>query len=149
MRLAPVVLAVILGLLGMHALVVANGAHSMSTPSQAVLASPDTASPMVGSPTVTIPMPSAVVAGADGVAPADGDDPPAPQGDHSAGHQMLHLCLAVLAALIVLLTALLPAVLRGLPGSPGGSNAGRTRSAPRRRPPPTAVRLAQLCVMRN
>jgi hypothetical protein len=75
---------------------------------------------------------------------------PAGSNGHAALHDLLHLCLAVLTALALLAVAALLALFVG--GRPAGGDSfavlGRPVVGPRA-PPPTSVRLAQLCVLRN
>ncbi len=92
----------------------------------------------------------------DGEMPAAGPAPAAgvagerePAGQHSALHDLLHLCLAVVAALLVLAgTALLTLLAGSAARRAGDPRGGRPGTGPRA-PPPTSVRLAQLCVLRN
>lgn len=84
--------------------------------------------------------------GHDAPAHPPGDTAPA---DHGAGHDLLHLCLAILIALAALATV--PALLgRWRPGAVAGAGAGIRGVATFARPPPpaTAVRLAALGVLR-
>lgn len=76
------------------------------------------------------------------------EDHSAPHDPMSALHDLLHLCLAVLTGLLVLAAAVLLALLlmRRLRPSAPGTARPVTGS---RSPPPTSVRLAQLCVLRN
>ncbi|GAA2877527.1 hypothetical protein GCM10010472_39100 [Pseudonocardia halophobica] len=99
------------------------------------------------------PMTTASTAAGAGVAPvmrgADstvGTDRP---GQHSALHDLLHLCLAVLTALIAFAAAALLALLVGRATRRHASTTGGRPVAGPRAPPPTSVRLAQLCVLRN
>ncbi|RTL61629.1 MAG: hypothetical protein EKK42_34605 [Pseudonocardiaceae bacterium] len=71
-------------------------------------------------------------------------------GGRSVLHDLLHLCMAVLSALTLLAAAALLAWFLG--GRTGRSDSvrGVWQPAPGpRAPPPTSVRLAQLCVLRN
>ncbi|MCF7547443.1 hypothetical protein [Pseudonocardia sp. WMMC193] len=72
-----------------------------------------------------------------------------PFGQHSALHDLLHLCLAVLTGLLVLAAAALFAVLVGSATKRGTPLSGARPTAGPRAPPSTSVRLAQLCVLRN
>ena len=76
----------------------------------------------------------------------DGSSP----GDSMPGlHELLHLCLAVLTALIAFSAVVLLAFLAAQSGVVFAlRRAERPASGPRA-PPPTGVRLAQLCVLRN
>ncbi len=67
----------------------------------------------------------------------------------SSMHQVLHLCLAILAALLVLGMAALALWPTQRPGHQAISLGMLVCRVPRRRPPPTSVRLAQLCVLRT
>lgn len=145
------VLPLILGVLCMHALVLigaapAIGGH-MNGPGSVATA-----------PGAAQGMPAHASAGTTDAAAAS---PLAQQGtDHSvhgAGHgsmpssmhQILHLCLAILAALLVLGMAALALWPTLRPDRRHVRIRALVRRAPRRRPPPTSVRLAQLCVLRT
>lgn len=67
----------------------------------------------------------------------------------SSMHQILHLCLAILAALLVLGMAALALWPTLRPDRRHVRIRALVRRASRRRPPPTSVRLAQLCVLRT
>jgi hypothetical protein len=70
-------------------------------------------------------------------------------GSMPASHDLLHLCLAVLAVAVVLgLGDAAAALVRRGHRSASGRPAGVVTVQPRP-PPRTAVRLAQLCVLRN
>ena len=75
------------------------------------------------------------------------DHAPAPGGGH--GHSMLHLCLAVLAALGLLLAASLLLRIGRAPITDGRVRFRGADLAAPARPPPTAERLARLCVLRT
>ncbi|WP_234027740.1 hypothetical protein [Pseudonocardia dioxanivorans] len=75
--------------------------------------------------------------------------PAEPAGGHSALHDLLHLCLAVLTALLALAVAALLAFVLGRTAQPGTITRGGRPVVGPRAPPPTSVRLAQLCVLRN
>lgn len=144
------VLTLIVGVLCMHALVLigtspAGGGHSVghgpvaaSSPIQAmpVHASAGTGDAVPASPLV-----------------AEGSD----HADHgarhgstpSAMHHVLHLCLAILAALVVVGAAALVLWRTLRPDRTSVPIGALVRRAPDRPPPPTSVRLAQLCVLRN
>lgn len=138
-------LALIVGLLGMHGLVVIDSDH-MGDPT------PQSSSAMTMHP----PPPTATHGEATTpVAPpgASHHGTPVPAHDgipHPGAHQMLHLCLAVLAALLTLIACVglmwsldRPGIIASLAALRNG------RREPPLRPPPTSVRLAQLSVMRN
>ncbi|WP_433505499.1 hypothetical protein ACQP04_02720 [Pseudonocardia halophobica] len=72
-----------------------------------------------------------------------------PDAPRSALHDLLHLCLAVLTALLALAAAALLALFVGRATHRDGSPAGGLPVAGPQAPPPTSVRLAQLCVLRN
>jgi hypothetical protein len=77
-----------------------------------------------------------------GHGPGDGSMP-------SSLHQVLHLCLAILSALLAL-GAIALALWRTVRPDRQATRISRLEGrAPPRRPPPTSVRLAQLCVLRN
>ncbi|WP_345412850.1 hypothetical protein [Pseudonocardia xishanensis] len=71
-----------------------------------------------------------------------------PHDPMSALHTLLHLCLAVLTGLLVLAAAVLLALLLIRRRRAPAPSAGRPVTGPRA-PPPTSVRLARLCVLRN
>ena len=127
-----VMLALIAGVLGMHALVVDG--HDMQN---GVAAHHATAEPATG-PIAVAQM------DADALMPAQSGTPAGPM---DVAHGLLHLCLAVLAAIALLLLGLFsvatPAAVaaRLLLRGPAPS--------PARPPPRSAVRLALLCVLRN
>lgn len=141
------VLALIVGVLGMHALVVLPSAAGHRMPSPVV-----TAPAVADNGAVHI-----ATAVHDGTAPAAAagvqlvSDHPGPGGGHgsSPSHHVLHLCLAILAALVVLGMAALALWPLQRPDRHEVAIGALTGRAPRRRPPPTSVRLAQLCVLRN
>lgn len=130
------------GLVAMHSLMLAGGGgtgHPVGT-----------AKMVMSGPMATLPAHPVSYAGSK-VEPAPAvDDHPGRSGHHGDGMSMLlHLCLAVLGALLLALAApLLLAVLDR--AAPAGSRAGplTPRTHPRA-PPPTPVRLAQLCVSRR
>ncbi|WP_098961401.1 hypothetical protein [Pseudonocardia sp. N23] len=76
-------------------------------------------------------------------------DGPLPDDSVPALHDLLHLCLAVLTALIALSAVVLLAVLAARSGASMVSSGAPRRASGPRAPPPTAVRLASLCVLRN
>lgn len=144
------VLAVVAGLIGMHHLIahspVAPGPSAQSSAGPGPLAGPGLVT--VSSPiethrapapaaSMTMSGPSDRVHGGVGTAM----DPAA----NAAMDMAMHACLAVLAALIVL--GLLAAVAEVLDPGRGVTFGIAARWA--RPPPRTAVRLAQLCVLRN
>ncbi|GAY10972.1 hypothetical protein [Pseudonocardia sp. N23] len=75
--------------------------------------------------------------------------PAGPAGGHSVLHDLLHLCLAVLTILLALAGAVLLAVVVARATRPDTIHRGGRPAAGPRAPPPTSVRLAQLCVLRN
>jgi hypothetical protein len=79
----------------------------------------------------------------------DTADPTWPSSGHSMMHDLLHLCLAVLTALLALAAAALLAVVVARAGRSDTNRRGGRPVAGPRAPPPTSVRLAQLCVLRN
>lgn len=72
-----------------------------------------------------------------------------PNAPSSALHDLLHLCLAVLTALLAFAAAALLALLAWRGTRRHASTTGGRPVAGPRAPPPTSVRLAQLCVLRN
>lgn len=123
-RLLVLVLPVLLGLLGMHALA------APPAPSGAQH------SPAVGASSV----PSHGTEGAR----------PAPHGTtHDGAAHLLHLCLAVLAAGVALAAVVLLSGFAPLPPARRPAGPGRPRTAPTARPPPVPRRLALLCVSRT
>ncbi|MFP5068068.1 DUF6153 family protein [Pseudonocardia nantongensis] len=133
--LLVLVLPVLLGLVGMHALVVP--APTTATSPTVARIPVEHATPQHG------PVVPAGGAGEHG-APAGHDD----HHDDGASH-LMHLCLAVLAAVgVALLSAWL---FLGRLSLPGSSTPVRrwTGGMPAARPPPVPRRLAQLCVLRN
>jgi hypothetical protein len=133
------------GLVAMHSLMLAGGGgtgHPVGT-AKMVMSGPVVTSP--ASPAHPVSHAGAQVEPAPAV-----DDHPGRSGHHGDGMSMLlHLCLAVLGTLLLALAApLLLAVLDR--AAPAGSRAGpfTARTHPRA-PPPTPVRLAQLCVSRR
>jgi hypothetical protein len=139
------------GLIAMHTLMGVGGGHcagaatdamTTSTPVLMAARAPMTApAPMAGNAPVSAPAPTTAQSGATGH--------PGHHGDGSMS-MVAHLCLAVLGLLLLALAA--PAVLgwfrhdadriTQLAGYPAG--AGQPRA-----PPPTNVRLAQLCISRR
>ena len=125
-------LAVLFGVIAMHA-AVAPVSHTMAGMPSVV------SSVMPGSDTATSVVPRAGISMSTHHMPG-----PAP-----AAHRMLHLCLAVLATVIQLGLALVGLlILARRPRTPS-CRVPRVVSLAPRPPPPSAVRLAQLCVLRN
>ncbi len=143
-RLLVLVLPVLLGLLGMHALAappVSSGVHHAPA-----------AAPVVTHGGTLHDAPGPAHPGPHGVAPAgaQGAAHPDPRGvPHDGASHLLHLCLAVLAAGVVLAAAVLLAGFAPLPSSRGPAGPGSPRTAPVARPPPVPRRLALLCVSRT
>ncbi|MEJ8278117.1 DUF6153 family protein [Pseudonocardia spirodelae] len=131
------VLPVLLGLLGMHALAAPPAAEPLAAglpPAHAGAASPGPAGTGHGQHEGHRDH---------GDRGGHGD-----HGDHGAASHLLHLCLAVLVAGVALVAALLLTTVR--PPWPGRTaSPGRGSRAPAARPPPVGRRLAQLCVLRN
>jgi hypothetical protein len=134
------ILTVAAGLIGMHHLV----AH---TPD---LHGPGMSSPATAAADQAIGPPTSMDAATPAVAPASGMETvaAAPEPGTAAMDMLMHLCLAVLAGLLVLgpLLVAFATLFRRF----------RAANVPRavviawpRAPPRTAVRLAQLCVLRN
>jgi hypothetical protein len=153
-------LAVVLGVVVMHSPVAGPATPAATDP---MPAGPMSLEPMAVTPSAVAPMPlghgppGAVLTPGTGLASAVDAHLPSTQdgsaGDHDsmpagALHELMHLCLAVLAGLVVLGLVVLVFLLR---------RAARSAAAllpapvvvPPRPPPRTAVRLAQLCVLRN
>jgi hypothetical protein len=163
-------LALILGVLGMHALVmppmtmsaditrttvtdtipaptVTGDAHVTPTSAPANGAEPHATAMTASGQAVSAMAASEGTASSAAVTIAQaGSDPTSPMPDHG----MAHMCLAVLAAALAL--ALAAALLTAVSHQVGASThraPGLVRTAPRRPPPDHAVRLAELCVLRN
>ncbi|MEU9823354.1 hypothetical protein ACIGG9_29065 [Pseudonocardia alni] len=147
-RLLVLVLPVLLGLLGMHALAappVSSGVHHAPAVAPA-------AAPVVTHGGTLHDSPGPSHPGPHGAAPAGepGAAHPDPRGvPHDGASHLLHLCLAVLAAGVVLAAAVLLAGVAPLPSSRGPAGPGSPRTAPAARPPPAPRRLALLCVSRT
>ncbi|OSY34624.1 MULTISPECIES: DUF6153 family protein [Pseudonocardia] len=141
LQLVLLVLPVLLGLVGMHALVVPAAAPAPDTGHQVAVAA-SVAGPTDHRADAASAPPSAPVAAA-----ADHDPMPADHGEHDA--HLLHLCLAVLAAAgLALLAAWLFLGRLTLPVSVTPARQ-LAHGMPAQRPPPVPRRLAQLCVMRT
>ncbi|WP_143105647.1 DUF6153 family protein [Pseudonocardia ammonioxydans] len=139
LQLVLLVLPVLLGLVGMHALVV-PAAPAPETGHQVAIAA-SVAGP-TGHRADAAATPSAPVSAAATHHPMSTD-----HGEHDA--HLLHLCLAVLAAVgLGLLAAWLFLGRLTLPVSVTPARQ-RARDMPAQRPPPVPRRLAQLCVMRT
>lgn len=144
-RRVLLLLALIVGVLGMHALVLVpgTGADARMSPPAAMVHSAVHAGPDHGPAPAT---PATPVASTTVDLPGGGaGHGPMP----SAVQHGLHLCLAVMAALLVLGVTALVLSRTARPDRPDAPIGALVRRAPRRRPPPTSVRLAQLCVLRN
>ena len=151
------VLTLIVGVLGMHALVListapAAGEQMPTSVAMAAAAGPEGPDPV----SVGVRDPAAM----EGMTTAQpiGDDlehaaPSGPDAGHgpmpSSMHHLLHLCLAILAALLAIGMAAFALWPAQRPDHQGISIGPLVRQAPRRRAPPTSERLAQLCVLRN
>lgn len=153
---ALLLLSLVLGVLGMHALVLLPaapgvGGHVAAPAAPPIAATSDpsagSAHPMGGPEHGAMPDGSSAAAvgqpsDRSGHATGHGSTPP-------SLHHVLHLCLAILTALF-LLVAIAPATWSTVrPDRHATPLSGLVRRAPRCRPPPTSVRLAQLCVLRN
>ncbi|MEQ3542534.1 DUF6153 family protein [Pseudonocardia tropica] len=136
LQLVLLVLPVLLGLIGMHALVApapaADTGHGMAVAAAAAGHSDHRAD-----------------AASAQQAPMASEQPmPAGHGEHDATHA-LHLCLAVLAAAgVALLSVWLFLGRLPLPTAVAAA-LQRPRGRPAQRPPPVSRRLAQLCVLRT
>lgn len=137
------VLTLVLGVLGMHALVLvgssiaATGSHP-SGPAL-VVATSNAVQLMTGH---DVAGSAATEAGHSDRSGGHGSTP-------SLLHHAMHLCLAILAALLVV-GAVALVLWRTLSPDRGDVPVGaRVRRPPRRLTPPTSVRLAQLGVLRN
>lgn len=152
-RLLVLVLPVLLGLLGMHALA-APSAHSGVHDRPAVTARPAPHSglhsalysalrdgPARAAAVPAHPVPDGASAGA---------TRPDPHGSsYDGAAHLLHPCLAVLVAGVVLAVAVLLPGWAPLPAWRGPVGPGRPRTGPTGRPPPVPRRLALLCVSRT
>ncbi|WP_308816467.1 hypothetical protein [Pseudonocardia alni] len=131
-RLLVLVLPVLLGLLGMHALAappVSSGVHHPPAAAPAAAPAVTHGGTLHDSPGPSHP-------GAHGAAPAGepGAAHPGPHGvPHDGASHLLHLCLAVLAAGVVLAAAVLLAGVAPLPSSSRGRPVRGVRG-PHRRP---------------
>ncbi|WP_224393088.1 DUF6153 family protein [Pseudonocardia sp. ICBG1293] len=132
-RLLVLVLPVLLGLVGMHALAAPPASSGVHDAPAAVAH----AAPPDGAQVTVHPRPHP-------------DPHPRPHGmPHDGAAHLLHLCLAVLAAGIVLAAAALLSGFAPLPSARRPAGPGRPRTAPTARPPPVRRRLARLCVSRT
>ena len=141
-----VVLALILGVVAMHALVMPMG-DDEAMPAAISAGAAAGPGPAAASTAIGIHMATVTVAGASpiGIAGVSSSLPNTPPD----GHARMHLCLAVLAALVVLgLCALAYLVLLRRARIPAVPPMPVLTRWPRP-PPRTAIRLAQLCVLRN
>ena len=142
LQLVLLVLPVLLGLVGMHALVAPAAAPATDTAHQVAVATS-----VVGHTDLRADAASAPPAAPVSAAAAHGPMP-ADHGEHDAAH-VLHLCLTVLAAVgLALLAAWLFLGRLTLPVSVTPARQ-LARGMPAQRPPPVPRRLAQLCVMRT
>jgi hypothetical protein len=143
-------LAVLLGIVTMHALVGESTATTVpvaATPTASHAQQPEHVdmSLLDGARMTTV---TSAIAAAPGPMQAS-PTAPMPMPMPTSSHDLMHLCLAVLVALVVLLTRLL---LRSQVRLPETAPAPVTHSVdptPRRPPPGHAVRQAELCVLRN
>lgn len=140
LQVVLLVLPVLLGLIGMHALVApapaADPGHGAAVTATATGHNDHRADHRAD----TASAPSAPVAARQSM--------PADHGEHDDAH-VLHLCLAVLAAVgLTLLSAWVFLGRLTLPSSAPWSRQ-RARVQPAQRPPPVPRRLAQLCVLRT
>ncbi len=144
-RLLVLVLPVLLGLLGMHALAAPPGPSGVHhAPAVAAPSVPPAGTPF-GTQGPSHPAPHEVAPGG-----AQGATHPGPHGvPHDGASHLLHLCLAVLAAGVVLAAAVLLSGVAPLPSSRGSAGPGSPRTAAAARPPPAPRRLALLCVSRT
>lgn len=139
-------MTLVLGVLGMHALVLigsspaASGSHA---------AGPALVAAMSGA-VAHVPSHDAAVSVDSIAAPVDHTGQGGGHGSMpSMLHHALHLCLAILAALLVV-GAVALVLWRTLGPDRAEVPIGvLVRRVPRLRPPSTSVRLAQLCVLRN
>ncbi|SFO62048.1 hypothetical protein SAMN05216207_11153 [Pseudonocardia ammonioxydans] len=134
LRLTLLVLPVLLGLVGMHALV-APAPVPATDIGHTAAATMSSHADHRSAPSASTP-------------PGADDRPTTGHGEHDATH-LLHLCLAVLAAVgLALFSAWLFLGWLALPVSVTPARQ-RARGMPAQRPPPVPRRLAQLCVMRT
>ena len=134
------ILSIAAGLIAMHHL----GAH---TPD---MHGPDMSSPATATPAQATEQPISMDAATSAAHPASAMElvAAAPDPGTTAMSMLMHLCLAVLAALLVL--GMLAVAFAVLSRRPRAANISRAVViAWPRAPPRTAVRLAQLCVLRN
>jgi hypothetical protein len=133
---ALVVLALLAGVVAMHSLAMpmahtVDHAGSVTTAATAPGHQPS-GHPMAGGMTTTVATAMS-----------------APQAPGLGGHTMLHVCLAVLTALLLLALQAAAHLRRtGITVDRAPARAPHATPWPRP-PPPTSVRLAQLCVLRN
>ncbi|GAY10979.1 hypothetical protein TOK_5464 [Pseudonocardia sp. N23] len=134
-------LALLLGVAAMHSLAVPIGAdHAMPPATATTSPHPDGGS-----------IPGPLVTGSRAAGPAAGTAAVeiATAQPATAVEQIMHLCLAMLTALIILgLWAVTYLLATGYATARGPRPLAMVVTRPRA-PPPTAVRLAQLCVLRN
>ena len=141
LQLVLLVLPVLLGLVGMHALVAPAAAPAPDTEHQVAVAASVAGHTHLRVDAASTP-PSAPMSAAAAHGPM-----PADHGEHDA--HLLHLCLAVLAAVgLGLVAAWLFLGRLSLPVSVTPARQ-LAHGMPAQRPPPVPRRLAQLCVMRT
>ncbi|MEV1295924.1 DUF6153 family protein [Pseudonocardia sp. NPDC049635] len=139
LRLLVLVLPVLLGVVGMHALVAPVPASAIETGHGTAAVTTERANHAAETPPTPAALPT--------VAAHQHETPPGHE-KHDTAHG-LHLCLAVLAAAgLALLAAWLFLGRLALPASVSPSRR-RAHDRPVQRPPPVPRRLAQLCVMRT
>jgi hypothetical protein len=134
-----IVLALLVGVVAMHALVMPMGEdHAM----------PATAAPAAVSARLPAVGPAAVAEAMDVHADMPAHSSPVPSPERG-WQELMHLCLAVLAAAVALgLWAITYLIRTRTTSSPAALRMQVVTLWPRP-PPRTAVRLAQLCVLRN
>lgn len=137
-----VVLALLVGVVAMHSLVMPMvDDHAMPVASAAMTEDLH-GHVMTGPGTPVDAMPAGMSAGM----PNEMHPGPAPSPD---AHPMMHLCLAVLGALLLLALWVMTFVIRTRSVADAVPIRVRIAALWPRPPPPTSVRLAQLCVLRN
>lgn len=140
---ALVVLALLLGVAAMHAVV----APSMNDHT-AASAAPAEHAGVAMSPDAMVGGSGADAARNEPATPASGE-PAVPAAPMPMVHDLMHLCLAVLAAVALGVALIVFTIARGRETNTAAPRRTRSVTVAARPPPRTAVRLAQLCVLRN
>lgn len=145
------VLALLLGVVAMHAMVAPMTDDRAASISPADHTGPAFVSvaplpmisqgAMVGGSSAGVARPESATLSSGGPS-----DPAAPM---PMAHDIMHLCLAVLAAVVALGVAMIVLIVGARERSSAAPRRTRSVTFAARPPPRTAVRLAQLCVLRN